>query len=543
MSATLTIAMAQINPLVGDIEGNTQHILDYAKQAQSLNADLVIFPELALCGYPPEDLLLRDGLYTRVDTAIDTLIEANLEIGMIVGYPRRLDGKVYNMAGLIQAGQLAAEYKKQALPNYSVFDEKRYFSEGHEACVIEFKGIRIGLTVCEDIWTPEPMQAAVEKAAQLIININASPFHTGKQQQREHVLSTRIDENHVPIVYVNLIGGQDELVFDGGTMVMNESGDIVCRTPAFEEGLYTIDCDLKDNHLSFSNGVYAEILDDLASTYQALVLGARDYINKNRFEGAVVGLSGGIDSALTLAIATDALGADRVEGVSMPSRYTMDISIEDAQQEAETLGVNFQIIPIEPVFKAFLASLAEEFAGLPADTTEENIQARCRGVLLMAISNKKGKMVLTTGNKSEMSVGYATLYGDMAGGFCVLKDVPKTLVYALSEYRNRDQEIIPQRVIDRPPTAELAADQKDEDSLPPYDILDQILKRYVEQDQCAAEIIDAGFDANTVYKILRLVDINEYKRRQAAPGIKITRRAFGRDRRYPITSGFGRYQS
>ena len=543
MPTSLTIAMAQINLHVGDIEGNAQRILEYAGQAQSLNADLVIFPELALCGYPPEDLLLRDGFYTRIDAAIDHLMEADLDIGMLIGYPRREEGKVYNMAGLMQAGQLIAEYKKQALPNYSVFDEKRYFNEGSEACVVDFKGFRIGLTVCEDIWSPAPVQAAVKQQAQLILNINASPFHIGKQQEREQVLAWRMEENRVPIVYVNLVGGQDELVFDGGSMVMDDSGDIVCRTPAFEEGLYTIECRMNNDRIEFHNGIYTEIMDDHASVYQALVMGVRDYINKNGFAGAVIGLSGGVDSALTLAIATDALGADRVEGVSMPSRYTMDMSIEDAQQEAETLGVNFQVIPIEPVFKAFLASLAEEFAGLPADTTEENIQARCRGVLLMAISNKKGKMVLTTGNKSEMSVGYATLYGDMAGGFCVLKDVPKTLVYELCAYCNREQEIIPQRVIDRPPTAELAADQKDEDSLPPYDILDQILQRYVERDQSAADIIEAGFDAQTVYKILRLVDINEYKRRQAAPGIKITQRAFGRDRRYPITSGFGRYKS
>jgi len=542
-NTNIRIAMAQVNLLVGDIEGNTRKVLEYVAKAQQGQADLLVFPELTLTSYPPEDLLLRSGLHTRVEQALQTLCDGIDSTGVIVGYPRRINGELFNMAGLIRHGKIVAEYKKQNLPNYSVFDEKRYFTAGHEACVVDYDGIKLGITICEDAWGSSPMKLATQAGAQLLININASPFHMGKRKERVQVLKSRVDENKVPIVYVNLLGGQDELVFDGESMVMDQRGNIVSRAPAFEEGLYTLDCQLNAGKLEFHHAHYAEVLEDVESAYQALVLGVRDYINKNGFKGAVIGLSGGVDSALTLAIAVDALGADRVEGVSMPSRYTMDMSVEDAKEEADILGINFQVIPIEPVFKAFLASLEGEFKDLPADTTEENIQARCRGVILMAISNKKGKMVLTTGNKSEMSVGYATLYGDMAGGFCVLKDVPKTLVYQMCHYRNKEQQVIPERVITRPPTAELAPDQKDEDSLPPYDVLDDILERYVEQDQCAAEIIKAGFDEQVVYKVIRLVDINEYKRRQAAPGIKITHRAFGRDRRYPITSGFGRYRT
>ena len=540
-TAAFRLGMAQVNFLVGDIEGNTDKALDYVKSAQDQDIQLLVFPELTLTGYPPEDLLLRDGLYQRVEKSLRRLCTEITTTAIIVGYPRRVDGKIYNMAGLIRHGEIVVEYKKQRLPNYSVFDEKRYFSAGDQPCVVEFDGIPLGITICEDTWEPEPTQQSVVAGAGLIINLNASPYQINKSQERERMLKARVTENQVPIIYVNLLGGQDELVFDGESVGMSRQSEIVCRAPAFEEGIYTIQCELNNGVVNISSDVCKPVLDRVASAYQALVMGVRDYINKNRFKGAVIGLSGGVDSALTLAIAVDALGADQVEGVSMPSRYTMDMSIEDAREEAEILGINFQVIAIEPVFKAFLTSLQEEFAGKPVDTTEENIQARCRGVMLMAISNKKGKMVLTTGNKSEMSVGYATLYGDMAGGFCVLKDVPKTLVYQLCHYRNRLGQVIPERVITRPPSAELAPDQKDEDSLPPYDVLDDILERYIERDQCPADIIDAGFDAATVYKVIRLVDINEYKRRQAAPGIKITHKAFGRDRRYPITSGFGRY--
>jgi NAD+ synthase (glutamine-hydrolysing) len=541
MTDTLRLGMAQVNLLVGDIEGNTRKVLEFAHQAQQQNLQLVAFPELTLTGYPPEDLLLRSGLYARVEHALQTLCAEIGNIGVIIGYPRQIDGKAYNMAGLIRNGRIEVEYSKQALPNYSVFDEKRYFTAGVDACVFEYNGIPLGITICEDIWESQPMQQAVQAGARLMINLNASPFQIGKGRERERVLRRRIEENAIPIVYVNLLGGQDELVFDGDSLVMDRHGKIAARAPAFAEGLYTLDCVLSEDGVDISNADYAPVMTDVESAYHALVMGVRDYVNKNGFNGVVIGLSGGVDSALTLAIAVDALGAERVEGVSMPSRYTMDMSIEDAQEEAHNLGIEFQVIPIEPVFEAFLESLKHEFEGKPVDTTEENIQARCRAVMLMAISNKKGKMVLTTGNKSEMSVGYATLYGDMAGGFCVLKDVPKTLVYQLCQYRNQEQIVIPERVIERPPSAELAPDQKDEDSLPPYDILDVILERYVERDQCAEVIISAGFDAETVYKVIRLVDRNEYKRRQAAPGIKITHRAFGRDRRYPITSGFGRY--
>ncbi len=538
---SLRLGMAQVNLLVGDIEGNTRKVLSCVQQAQQQQLQLLVFPELTLTGYPPEDLLLRSGLYTRVEQALQTLCAEIGDVGVIIGYPRQIDGNIYNMAGLIHHGKIVTEYQKQCLPNYSVFDEKRYFTAGDKACVFDYNGIPLALTICEDIWESQPLQRAADAGARLIINLNASPFQIGKSREREQVLAQRHAENALPIVYANLLGGQDELVFDGQSMVMDRYGNIVSRAPAFTEGIYALECRLQDDHVDISSSVCEPPQEDVASVYQALVMGVRDYINKNGFKGAVIGLSGGIDSALTLAIAVDALGPERVEGVSMPSRYTMDMSIEDAQEEARILGSNFQVIPIEPVFKSFLKSLKDEFRGLPADTTEENIQARCRGVMLMAISNKKGKMVLTTGNKSEMAVGYATLYGDMAGGFCVLKDVPKTLVYQLSHYRNRERVVIPERVIERPPSAELAPDQKDEDSLPPYDVLDAILERYVEQDQCPEDIINAGFDAKIVNKVTRLVDRNEYKRRQAAPGIKVTHRAFGRDRRYPITSGFGRF--
>lgn len=536
----LRIAMAQINLLVGDIEGNADKIIDYAHRAKEAGADLAVFPELALTGYPPEDLLLRPGLYHRIETALQNICTAVQDIAIVLGYPRMVDDVVFNMAGTIRGGKVEAEYKKQCLPNYSVFDEKRYFNAGDKPCVVDMNGFSLGITICEDIWQPGPMDQAYKAGAGMVINLNASPFHLGKAHEREQVLQQRVSETGIPVAYVNLVGGQDELIFDGGSFIVNQQSRVVQRSPAFEQGLYYLDCRLFDGQIKVQQGHCTPVMEDIQSAYQALVLGVRDYINKNGFEGAVIGLSGGIDSALTLAVAVDALGADRVEAVSMPSRYTAAMSIEDAREEAQKLGVEFQVIPIEPVFNAFLESLSHEFADKAADTTEENIQARCRGVMLMAISNKKGKMVLSTGNKSEMAVGYSTLYGDMVGGFCVLKDVPKTLVYKLSRYRNGQQQVIPERVIDRPPSAELAPDQKDEDSLPPYDVLDAILERYIEQDECAPDIIKAGFDPEVVLKTIKMVDQNEYKRRQAPPGVRITRKAFGRDRRYPITSGFGR---
>lgn len=541
MAETLRIAMAQLNMLVGDIEGNAKKVIAAAERARDeLQADVVVFPELTLTGYPPEDLLLRPGLYTRVLAALQRVNQRIRDIDIILGYPHAAKGGVYNAASLLRADTTVATYHKQHLPNYSVFDEKRYFAAGTEPCVVDIKGVPVGLTICEDIWQPGSVAQACAAGARFIININASPFHIDKGREREQAVRERVGEGQVPVLYVNLVGGQDELVFDGGSFVMDSSGSITQQAPAFEEGLYLAEFRVDGKDVIPQPSVCAVELSEEASVYHALVLGIRDYIEKNGFPGVVIGLSGGIDSALTLTLAVDAIGADRVEAVMMPSRYTADISLEDARAEAVALGVDYREIPIEPAFNVFLESLSGEFAGREPDTTEENIQARCRGIMLMAISNKKGKMVLTTGNKSEMAVGYATLYGDMVGGFGALKDVPKTLVFRLARYRNGLSPVIPERVITRPPSAELAAEQKDSDSLPPYDILDGILEMYVEQDKGAEDMVAAGYGLETVRRVIRMVDANEYKRRQAPPGVRITHRAFGRDRRYPITSGYGR---
>ncbi len=541
MASTLRIVMAQLNTLVGDIEGNAEQVIAVARRARDeLKADAILFPELTLSGYPPEDLLLRGGLHRRVLAALEQVNREVSGIDVVLGYPHAASGGLFNAASLLRDGRTVATYHKHHLPNYSVFDEKRYFAEGSEPCVVELKGVKVGLTVCEDVWHPGPVALAAEAGAQLILNLNASPFHSGKELEREQVMAQRVADVRIPIIYVNQVGGQDELVFDGRSFVIDGDAQVVQRAPAFEEGLFLVELDFDGERVRPRLGEMAPVLGDEAAVYQALVLGVRDYIEKNGFRGVVLGLSGGIDSALSLAIAVDAIGPERVEAVMMPSRYTADMSVADAEEEAKIFGVDYQVITIEPLFNAFLSSLSHEFEGLPADTTEENLQARCRGVLLMAISNKKHKIVLTTGNKSEMAVGYATLYGDMAGGFDVLKDVPKTLVFRLAEYRNSLGYVIPQRVIDRPPSAELAPDQKDTDSLPDYPVLDEILERYVELDQCRDEIVAAGFDEAVVRRVIQLVDRNEYKRRQAPPGPRITRRAFGRDRRYPITSGFGR---
>lgn len=537
----LRIAMAQVNVMVGDIDANVACIIAACLEAkQTLKADLILFPELVLTGYPPEDLLLRPGLHGRVLKGLEQIKQQVREIGVVLGYPHQTASGLYNAAALIRNGEILATYHKQHLPNYSVFDEKRYFVAGDAPCVFDIKGISVGVTICEDLWNPGPINQAADAGAQLILNLNASPFHVDKGVEREAVMASRVAETGIPMVYVNLVGGQDELVFDGNSFVMNGKAEVTQRQAAFTTGIYPVDFVRTGDRLEPLPADISPVLLPAASVYQALVIGVRDYIGKNGFSGAVIGLSGGIDSALTVAIAVDALGADRVEGVSMPSRYTADMSIEDARLEAELLGIDFQVMAIESVFQGFLELLKDEFAGLPVDTTEENIQARCRGVLLMAVSNKKRKIVLTTGNKSEMAVGYATLYGDMAGGFAVLKDVPKILVYQLAEYRNSLGRVIPQRVIERPPSAELAPDQQDTDSLPPYDILDVILAMYVEQDKDIAEIVAAGYAIDIVRKVVGLVDRNEYKRRQAAPGVRITMRAFGRDRRYPITSGYGK---
>ena len=542
--AALRLVVAQTNLLVGGIKENLARIIALAEQARDeFRADAVVFPELALIGYPPEDLLLRPGLYERVADALTRLRHAIKGIDVIVGYPEQTPLGVYNAAVVLRDGEIIANARKHYLPNYSVFDEKRYFIPGDGTCVVNIAGVPIGITICEDIWYPDPVAAQVEAGAELIVVLNASPYHLYKSGEREHVVTDRIRENHVPGGYANLVGGQDELIFDGDSFVMNAEAHVVQRMPAFTEGLYEVDFDVADSRVEPRLGPLAEPLSQEASVYEALVLGVRDYVTKNGFEGSIIGLSGGIDSAVTLAVAVDALGAEQVEAVMMPSRYTSDMSVEDAAEEADILGVEHHVIPIEASFEAFLASLKHEFADLPVDTTEENIQARCRGVILMAISNKKHKMVLTTGNKSEMAVGYATLYGDMAGGYDVLKDVPKTLVYRLAQYRNSLSEVIPRRVIERPPSAELAPDQHDSDTLPPYDILDAILEMYVEQDHGLEDIVAAGYARETVIRVLNMVDRNEYKRRQAPPGIRITPRAFGRDRRYPITSGYSRQRS
>ncbi|QGH62435.1 NAD+ synthase [Serratia proteamaculans] len=537
MSRSLSIALAQLNLLVGDIEGNTERMLQTVQEQQKAGADLVMFTELALSGYPPEDLLYRNDFYQRCDAQLQRLQQASAEVAILVGHPWREGDKLYNALSLFSEGQLLTRYFKQQLPNYGVFDEKRYFEAGNETCVVELKGYQLGLLICEDLWFPGPVDAAKAAGAEMILSINASPYNREKPYIRKTLMAGHCQRTHLPLVYLNQIGGQDELIFDGCSKVFDAAGNMTHRLTAFAEQVTLLE--LNELEVVPMTAPAAE-LPQLAQVYEALVLAVRDYVTKNGFKGAVLGLSGGIDSALTLAIAVDALGKDKVQALMMPFRYTADISIADAKEEAEILGIEFDIVSIEPMFDAFMGQLTPMFAGTERDTTEENLQARCRGVVLMALSNKRRSIVLTTGNKSEMAVGYATLYGDMAGGFDVLKDVPKTLVFKLSEYRNTVSYVIPQRVIDRPPSAELAPDQLDQDSLPPYDILDAILEGYVERDKSVADLVAEGFDEAIVRKVIRLVDINEYKRRQAAVGPRITARNFGKDRRYPITSGFGR---
>jgi len=498
----------------------------------------VLFPELALSGYPPEDLLFHKGMKRQVAAAMERVRSEVQGVTVMVGYPDYTDDIIYNAAALIRDGKLLANYHKQELPNYLVFDEKRYFKQGQESCVFELNGIRVGLLICEDIWEPAPARAAKAAGAQLLVVINGSPYSLRYQRRREDIARARIKDTGLPIVYVNMLGGQDELIFDGGSFAMNATGEVVQRAAPFKEELYTVDIDLVDGKAVPRRGHIEPELSEEASVYNALVLGVRDYVTKHRFPGVVLGLSGGIDSALTLAIAVDALGADRVQAVMMPSRYTAQMSLDDAAQEARTLGIGYDVISIEGMFEAALGALKPVFAGRAPDTTEENIQARCRGLLLMAISNKTGRMVLTTGNKSEMAVGYATLYGDMAGGFAPIKDCSKMLVYRLANYRNSIAQVIPPRVIERAPSAELRPDQKDSDSLPPYEVLDAILELFIEDNLSVDEISARGFDRATVGRVLEMVKRNEYKRRQAPPGVRISDRAFGRDWRYPITSGY-----
>jgi len=537
------IGLAQLNTHVGAIDANTRKVLSAAARARDeLRCDLIVFPELTLSGYPPEDLLLHRGMRLRVEAALEQVRSGIDGIGLYVGVPEYDGDRIYNSGVLLRDGIELARHRKQVLPNYAVFDEKRYFENGTQPTVADYDGVRLGLMICEDSWESEPCAAARAAGADVILVSNGSPYHVKSQSRRETVLGERVRENGIPLIYVNMVGGQDELVFDGGSVALDAAGGVVFRAPAFEEDVYVVELLATDDGAELEGGEIAPELPVAASVYKALVIGTRDYVDKNGFDSVVLGLSGGIDSALTMCVAVDALGADRVHAVRMPSRYTSAMSLEDAAEQADTLGVSYETLSIEPIFNATLTVLAELFEGLDADATEENIQARCRGILLMAISNKMGRMLLTTGNKSEMAVGYATLYGDMAGGFAPLKDCTKTLVYELARYRNDlggAQEVaIPERVITREPTAELRPDQKDSDSLPPYETLDAILEALIEKDYSVEQITALGFDQEVVGRVLELVRRNEYKRRQAPPGVRVSGRAFGRDWRYPITSGY-----
>ena len=532
--------IGQLNFTVGDIQDNTDKIIKAIKKANNdYKADIIIFPELSISSYPPEDLLLRPAFNEAINIALDKIKISTENIHVILGYPLRKEGKLYNACSLIHNKEIKKTYAKQYLPNYGVFDEKRYFTPGDDSpCLFEINGVTAALSICEDIWVSKSTEDAAAANAKILFNINASPYDKNKVFEREKLISKRAVQSGMHIVYVNLIGGQDELVFDGNSMVFDSNGNTIFRAAEFKEGLFEAHVDIKSPKITQQIKTNGSNLINEESIYNALVLGVRDYVRKNNFKGVIIGLSGGIDSALTLCIAVDALGSKNVEALIMPSRYTAKMSIDDASVLAKKLNVSYEIISIEQPFSAFLEVLKPSFKKSSIDTTEENIQARSRGILLMAISNKYNKLVLTTGNKSEMSVGYATLYGDMAGGYSPLKDLWKTLVYRLAKWRNKKEEIIPENIINRAPTAELRENQLDQDSLPDYEILDPILELYIELDKHPEEIIKHGFDSETVYNIINLVDKNEYKRRQAAPGIKITKKAFGRDRRYPITSGY-----
>jgi len=527
-----------MNPMLGDLAGNAQLIHKAARDAFKQGAKIVITPELALTGYPPEDLLLRPAFIEAAKQQLDLLMKELAQysgLTVVVGHPRNTLAGLQNYASVLQNGKVIAGYAKQELPNHEVFDEVRYFIPGKEACVFECEGIRYGVILCEDAWHAGPAKQAHGAGAQVLLVPNASPYHLKKEALRIDVLREHIAQTKMPLIYVNAVGGQDELVFDGGSFALNNQGDVVMAMPQFETGLGIVDISpsgqLEKGFISPPQSVEAQ-------AYQALVLGVRDYVTKNHFPGVIIGLSGGVDSALVLAIAVDALGADKVRTVMMASRYTADISWIDASELAKNLGVQYDEIPISGPVDALEASLADQFKDLKIDATEENIQARVRGTLLMALSNKTGRLVLTTGNKSEMAVGYCTLYGDMAGGFAVIKDIAKTLVYRLCDYRNSIKSVIPKRILTRAPSAELRPDQTDQDSLPSYEVLDAIVERYMQQNQSIAQIIAAGFDPESVEKVTRLIKLNEYKRRQAPPGVRVTTRAFGRDWRYPITSQF-----
>jgi NAD+ synthase (glutamine-hydrolysing) len=519
------LALAQIDPTVGDLAGNRALILDRLAAAQEAGADVVVFPELAVTGYPPEDLLLRPGFVRAAEESLEQIADAVHGIVAIVGAPHADGGHLYNVAAVCADGEVTERVRKQLLPNYGVFDEVRYFTPGADATPIEIGETKVGVTVCEDMWQPGPPASDLTRlGARLLINISASPFHIGKDRTREEMFRTRARDNNASVVFCNAVGGQDELLFDGHSCVIDERGEVIARAPGFEEALLVVDLG--------ATGPIAPFADELEQMRQALVLGLRDYVSKNGFEQVLVGVSGGIDSALVAALAVEALGADRVHCVSMPSRYSSEATRTDARRLAEALGCDFREISIEPIVEAYVAALAPSFEGRGPDLTEENLQARIRGTLLMALSNKFGWLLVATGNKSELSVGYATLYGDMAGGFALLKDVYKTDVFRLSRYL----DVIPQSIVDRAPSAELRADQLDEDSLPPYPALDLVLEAYVEQDRTLEELSADGFDPDVVERAVALVDRAEYKRRQAPPGVRLRPKAFGRDRRTPITN-------
>ena len=539
MTDKITVALAQLDLLVGDVTGNTEKILDYAARARDdWQADLIVFSELSICGYPPEDLLFHSGLRRRVEHAMGTIRDSVRGIAVLVGFPDYQDDDIFNACVVLKDGEVLAHYRKHMLPNYGVFDEERYFTAGTTASVFTLNGVRVGLCICEDVWGSAPTTASRAAGAELLVAINGSPYKLDGQAEREDVVRQRVLEVGIPAVYLNMVGGQDELVFDGGSFAMDRTGEVVFRAPAFREDLYCVELVADGAAVVPQSAEIAPLLPKEQSVYEALVCGTRDYVDKHGFPGVVLGLSGGVDSSLILAIACDALGADRVRTVMMPFRYTSTMSQKDAATQAKIQNVRYDVIPIEPIYEAILKQLEPIFEGRGFDVTEENVQARCRGLLLMAISNKTGCMLLTTGNKSEMAVGYATLYGDMAGGFAPIKDCSKSLVYELARYRNTIGEVIPERVISRPPSAELRPNQKDSDSLPDYDILDPILEAFIEQDLSVNEIAGRGFDRDVVIRVLEMVKRNEYKRRQAPPGIRISGRAFGRDWRYPITSKY-----
>ena len=532
------VSLAQFSPIIGNVDANVQRMIELTHEAKKQNANIIVFPELSTIGYPAEDLLLRPSLTQRTAAAFEKLAEVK-DIVMVFGFVNQAEsGMRYNSAAVMKDGQVLGVYNKQNLPNYSVFDERRYFGEGHQHLVFEYLGHKFGVLICEDVWTLETVQQLAKLNVETVLVLNASPYEVGKPQHRVVTLKELAKQLNLNLIYTNQVGGQDDLIFDGSSFAVNASGEVVLEAPSFKEELYSVEYNAEQKAYKLST--LAPALDTIPEIYQALVMATRDYVQRSGFPGVILGLSGGIDSALTLAIAADAIGADKVQAVMMPYTYTSQISVEDATEQAKRMGVTFGIAEIHPIVNSFMQTLHPFFGNSPADATEENLQARARGTLLMGLSNKFGNLVLSTGNKSELAVGYCTLYGDMVGGFAVLKDVYKTIVFELAKYRNSLEEIpvIPERVITRPPSAELRPDQKDQDSLPAYDVLDAILYAYIEEDQSQEEIISKGFDRDVVIKVIGLVDRNEYKRRQGAIGPRISSRAFSRERRYPIVNGW-----